>query len=385
MKTTTLLIFALVSLCFQKSEDIDSLIQKEYNKIEFVSEKLIEQVKQLKIQDETEQSIIHIGDSHVQIGTFFEGIKETIKSKNIAINDGWFYPAGLQKDYYHPFFSVVKQSKDFNIISIKTKERAFDVGITGRTFQMSAKKNVIECSSIRPITKIEFLHQNSEEVRVLFGKKIHLNRNVKKETTILSEDYAITTFTFKQAVDDFKLTFKDNGEKAAEFYAVRVNNTGKEISYSNFGVSGSTYFDFVNSSIWIKQLEVLKPNLIFVTLGTNDSYVKNLDTLKFKADLETLTTTVRQILPQTEFVFMSAPDTKFKQNYPPNLAFVNRTIYEHCKTNNLPFWNWNAVMGGYDSMEKWEKSGYSSGDWLHFSSLGYQGFGKYFVEALLGV
>lgn len=385
MKKSSLFAFAFISLCFQKSEDIDTLIQKEYNKIEFVSDQLKENLAYLKTNESTDKSIIHIGDSHVQIGSLYQGIKETLKSNNININEGWFYPAGLQKDYYHPFFNVTNQSNPFIVESIKAKEPQFEVGITGRTFRMSAEKNVFSCSSIRSINTIEFLHKNTKEIKIVFGKRLRFNCKAQVETKEISPEYAVTSITFKKPTSDFKLTFENKTEKLTEFYAVRVNHLDADVSYSNFGVSGSTYKDFLSSALWQKQLIALKPTIIFITLGTNDSYVKNLDTLKFKTDLENFTQTVKTLLPRTTCVFMSAPDTKFKQNYPPSLAFVNRTIYEHCKSNNLAFWNWNAVMGGYDSMQKWENNKFSSGDWLHFSSFGYQTFGKYFVEALFDV
>lgn len=367
----------------QLGKDIHELIQMEHNEIRFETENLNSLRQRLKLNQS--QEIIHIGDSHIQMGDFSVGFLKILQENNISANQGWIFPSGIFSDLFSSEFRVKKQSQAFETQNIRNNTSSNSLGISGRSFLLHSAQNVIYIKSKNPILTLELLHDNSENVYITPGNG---KQKCFKNVSILHEiqsKYTITNLFFQNGVKNFSLNFQKKSEQPIAFYGVRLNHQENKVNYSNFGVSGATFEHFWNAPQLYDQLEVLHPTLIFVTLGTNDSYLSNLDTIAFKTRLSTFTRSVRERLPKAEMIFMTAPDTRYTGTYPPALDFINRTMRNHCKEQQIAFWDWHALMGGKNSMEKWQTNGFTAGDNLHFSPIAYQFFGKLFAKALLEI
>lgn len=365
---------------FQRKEISNELIDESQNKIQFSSEQLKQNISDLLDTTKSNRNIVHIGDSHIQIGEFSKGIKTELANQT-AIQESWFFPAGINEELYHPIFKILIPKRGLKYESVRNDQKTLNLGITGRTFQLEKKKNILFCTSKTPFIKLEFLHLKNQHFEFELNNKICNS----KITNPVDEHYAITEIGLKKPILNLKLVLKNKSNSTCEFYALRINHDSKNLSYSNFGVSGACFHDFINSNAWQNQLKALRPKLLIVTLGTNDSYKKDFDSIQFKSEIEFFTHQIKETSPNTSLILMSAPDTKFKQQTPLNLKFINQFIQRHCKQNNIAFWDWHKIMGGENSMINWEKQKMSSGDFLHFSSAGYQLFGRNFVKALLGV
>ncbi|MGV3629644.1 MAG: GDSL-type esterase/lipase family protein [Bacteroidota bacterium] len=377
-------LFLLISLKGTREED---LLDKGSNVIHERTPKLDSLVDLLK-KDST-AVILHIGDSHIEMRSFSEGICEAFRNEGINISKGWFLPAGIFHDLYDADFEVTRQSHAFRTDNIRTSAPELRLGITGRTFALEEKENTICITAAEAITELEILHDSRSDLQIKPVGKKH-----KKSTVILQEAYqkpvglngsglTITKIKLPVACRKFELRFTKKESQRVNFYAFRISKS--RVQYSNFGVSGGKYEHFVMSRDLQKQAEALKPSLVIVTLGTNDCYQSNLDTTAFQLKIELLVQSIRAAAPGAEFVFMTAPDTKYKGSKPLHIHFVNRSIREVCKKHHLPYWDWNAVMGGENSIQNWENSPYAYGDYLHFSKEAYRMFGLAFTHALLRI
>lgn len=370
-----ILFFLLISL----KKETEELIRFEKNIIHERTPLLERILSRLQNDSLSPASVFHIGDSHIEMRAFSEGICEALKHESITLGRGWFMPGGIFQGFLHdPFFIVDHQQNAFrtdNILSLKTDMK---LGITGRSFMLDKQQNRITVSSREDFREIEILHDTRSDLLISAGKA--RNSNIVITSRELSEKLTVTKITFPETQKNGELSFSKTDKNPVCFYAFRV--AAKPLTYSNFGVSGAKYADFFRADLWKEQLRVLKPDLLLVTLGTNDSYYQKLDTLDFGRSLRDFVRETRRLSPQTELILMTTPDTRYLGQNPPYLAYINRQIKSCSRELNVPYWDWYEVMGGENSILNWENSPYCNGDYLHFTREAYHLFGQAFVEAL---
>jgi lysophospholipase L1-like esterase len=335
-------------------------------------------LKNLEVSNDSLFSIVHIGDSHIEIGQFSGEIKNQLENQYGKSEDAWMFP--------YQFFNKQSQ-KVFPIDTLGTWKRASikapntskPLGITGLGFYLSsATGNLIFASNslYKDISKISFLHYydgNPLPISVQ-GGKIH--------TQVISKNTAITEITFSSTEKNYNLNFsKSDG---LLIYALKLNSHPKRgISYHKFGVAGSTMQQFINNTpLFMEQLRALKPSLLIVSLGTNDSYIDSLKEDKVLQDVRVFTELISRYSSKTAIVFTTAPDTKYDDRRPERLTEINRIIRNIANENpNIALWDLHHIMGGDGSVDAWIKKKYMIFDHLHFNPAGYKLQGELFMEA----
>lgn len=374
MKNFSFLILFLFSFSFVLVESQDDGLNFEENKIDFRNENFEKIINKLKNKEKIE--ILHIGDSHIQMGEFSKGIINRLLDDSIKMNKGWFLPNLVFPDLY-----LNKELTKSSVVFSGEDIRSFShhlVGITGRSFTTKNEKFKLNFNFQNKLSSFEILLEDKDDFELLASKK-------SKISSLKIGSSEKITLNFKREIKNFKLKFQKAKNPNYCFYAFRgdFSNQKNTSSYSNFGVSGAKFTDFFYSNRFYSQLELIKADLIFLTLGTNDSYSKSFNLEEFSKQLVYFIRKIKEVSPQTELVFMSAPDTKFNGEKPSNLKAINREIEKICQAENVAFWNWFKIMGGENSILIWDKKQLSDKDLLHFSSKGYHLLGKLFAEALI--
>ncbi len=335
-------------------------------------------LESIKTSNDSIFSIIHIGDSHIEIGQFSGEIKHQLETKYGKSEEAWMYP--------YQFFNVQSQ-KVFPIDTVGTWKRAsikepneqYPLGLTGLGFYLSSETGKLLFSTntnYKSIDKISFLHYYD-------GTPLSLQvENGKIHTQVISKNTAITEITFSNS--DKKQTIHFNKSSTLLIYALKINSYPRRgISYHKFGVAGSTLKQFVNNtSLFMEQLRAFKPNLLIVSLGTNDSYIDSLNEEKLLKEVRMFTEKVSRYSSKTAILFTTAPDTKYEDRRPERLTEVNRVIRTIAKENpSIALWDLQHIMGGDGSVDAWIKKNYLIFDHLHFTSAGYKLQGELFMQA----
>lgn len=323
-------------------------------------------------------SIVHIGDSHIEIGQFSGEIKAQLEKKYGKSEESWMYP--------YQFFNKQSQ-KVFPIDTLGTWKRATikepnpekPLGITGLGFYLASEKGSLNFGTnaiYKEITKISFLHYYDGSplpITVQRGK-IH--------TQVISKNTAITEITFSSTEKEYIVHFTKNSDLL--IYALKLNAHPKRgISYHKFGVAGSTMQQFVNyTPLFMEQFRALKPNMLIVSLGTNDSYIDSLNEEKLYQEVRMFTEKLSRYSSKTAILFTTAPDTKYDDRRPERLTEINRIIRKIANENpNIALWDLQHIMGGDGSVDAWIKKNYMIFDHLHFTTAGYKLQGELFMQA----
>jgi hypothetical protein len=233
---------------------------------------VFEELTRLKNQEKNSFSVMHIGDSHIEIGQFSGEIKRQLQENYGAGEVGWMFPYQLFNSQSSKVFPI-DTTGTWKRMTIKNPEAKNVLGITGLGFYLEDHQGSIHFTSnqsYKNVKKVAFLHYYD-------GKSINFNTTKGKiETQKITPHTAITTIHFNQDSDK---TIHFTNENQLVIYAIKLNPiASKGISYHKFGVAGSTLDQFMNNTpLFMEQVAYFKPNLLIVSLGTNDSYIDTLN------------------------------------------------------------------------------------------------------------
>lgn len=155
------------------------------------------------------------------------------------------------------------------------------------------------------------------------------------------------------------------------------------LKFYSYGVSGKTYKYFTTSPELIRYLNSLKPSLVIISLGGNDSFTANYSSESIIGDLEELLAVIKTHSPSSQFLITTPTDAFFKKTAThPNLILTRNAIIEYCEQNSLGYWDIFGIMGGENAMDTWFENGLAQKDKIHFSKLGYKLLGYLLADAL---
>lgn len=335
-------------------------------------------LNQLKEQKRNSFTVMHMGDSHIEIGQFSGEIKKQLIDSYGKGEVGWEFPYQLFNPQSMKVFPL-DTIGSWKRASIKQGKSTIPLGVTGLAFYLEEKSGGLRFDKRlkdEPISKIEFLHYMSDKPFSIKCKDANII------TRKISEHTAVTTLTFDKAQEKVKVQFDDNANPI--IYALRMNaKPTPGITYHKFGVAGSTLDQFINYTVLFQeQLAYIKPELLIISLGTNDSYIDSLNVPRITKELDDFIKKIHKSTPSTSIILTTAPDTKYQNRRPQRISEINSIIRNQVNTDpSLVLWDLNHIMGGDNSMEEWCKRLYVNSDSLHFNPRGYRLQGELFMHA----
>lgn len=124
----------------------------------------------------------------------------------------------------------------------------------------------------------------------------------------------------------------------------------------------------------------MQPELIILSLGTNDSYGRNFDEAAVGAQVEKLIGLLKEYFPLCPLLLTTPMEcwsrVRVKGRYVrkpnPNAERVRDQIVQAAGRHGLPVWDFYAVAGGDGAMERWYRAGLAGADRIHLSHDGYR-------------
>jgi len=150
----------------------------------------------------------------------------------------------------------------------------------------------------------------------------------------------------------------------------------KGVLWNEAGVNGLAWSDLLKPTRMWRQLETLKPDLVVVSLGTNDAWYRGYEPETFHGNvLETLRR-IRLVAPEAEVLLTLPPDhaltVKKKKTAPnPKLTSVLGILRGVCDTAGVTCSDLHLLMGGEGSWKAWTAQGLMAKDHVHYSKGGY--------------
>lgn len=357
----------------------------------------------LKKSDSDIVSILHLGDSHIQAGFFPFTTAFFLQQDFGSAGRGWVFPYNLANtngpaDYRWHSTSrwqtdrIIDRNKSTSILGpgaivLTSRNDAPALAFNGRQDDEKMDNN------IRQAELFYDAGSNDSTINVP-GAGVDISMAPFEGESTLRK----ASLTFAEPVQSFQVRWDRQNTSPFRFYGALLQNGDNGVLYSAVGINGAMFQHYNdNNSTLIAEMEVMHPQLVIISLGTNEAY-GSLNSEVFRTQMDNAVQLIRKQQPNAAILLTTPPECKrvnrkpyrvkagkryktyYKLSYYPNpyIAVVTQQIISYCRENGLACWNFNGVNKGMttDFANGW------AGDHVHFNARGYQLQGKLLYEAL---
>ena len=173
-------------------------------------------------------------------------------------------------------------------------------------------------------------------------------------------------------------------EKLNTFYAQKYRGN-LFFNFQWFCKIGTKYSDYNELAELDAQLKKEKPDLVIISLGTNDAFSGSWRK-GFSEKIDHLVQKIRKLSPQAA-VLLTTPSDALRKNAAgvytalPELQFVTDMIIRYANDHQLAYWNLHQIMGGNYSINEWYRKNLAEPDRIHFTARGYRVFADWLFQA----
>ncbi len=351
---------------------------------------LMEKLYDLKINGKRNINILHIGDSHLQADFVTSVIRTTLQK---AFGNGG---RGLVVPY-----RVAKTNEPFNFHSSSSfhwqskrcvfPNQALPIGIGGVTINTTDScadftiKTVDDSLLNYSFNKVKVFFENDSTSYSLtlldsLGSKVGMFAPDSVEDFPFISSLALPTLT---NMGTFKIAKTSESQLGSTIYGLLLENGNPGIIYNTIGVNGAQFHHYSEALHFSEQTKALKPDLIIISLGTNEAFALNFNQDKFYADMQLLFNQLRKENSNACFLF-TLPACSYRRKKPnPRLPLAGKTITRFATDNNISYWDLQGATGGDNSAVNWKKYRLLRPDGVHYNLAGYNLQGTLFCQALL--
>ncbi|MDA3953941.1 MAG: GDSL-type esterase/lipase family protein [Bacteroidales bacterium] len=346
---------------------------------------LIHKFKDLKTENFETIKIVHIGDSHLQAGFLTEKIKQSLfqyySDKNGFAAPGFIFPYTIAQTN-NPFFYKVKYTGNWDSCRNVDSEKTCKLGLSGITvrtndsiasFSIKMQNEKYDYPQKYFFNTIKIFHNTDSSLQLIVNNKIP---ETKKGFSQIHLDNLTDSLSINISINDTNKFF--------ELYGLILENEESKINYHTIGINGATAQSYLKCDYFSGQLGIINPDLIIISLGTNEAYETEFSSVEHLYILRDLILQIKNSVPNASILLITPNDhLKDKKINNPNILSFRYNIFKICDELQISSWDFHSIMGGEHSIIQWYNKGLVCEDRLHFKKIGYEIQGKLFTEALL--
>ena len=332
-------------------------------------------------------NIVHIGDSHIQADYFSGAFRTKIQSFFIGSvsGRGFIFPYKIANTNNPLNYKVSSKGKWSSCSNIQ-KDINCPLGLSGISVTTKNPDASITVAIKDPkikgydFDKLMVFHNFSNKS----FKPVIKNARIKQTTEYPGKGY--TLFEFEDNITSITLGFEKTDSSQTNFtlYGLNFDSSDAGIIYHTIGVNGAKVESYLRCKFFTENLSALNPDLVIISLGTNDSYTNVFDSVRFKKQLISLISLIKKASVNTAILFTTPGDNLMKRTYPnQNVKLASYIIKEISKQYNASYWDFYTVMGGFGSIDYWRYEELAYKDYLHYTRKGYEYQAHLFFNAFL--
>ncbi|MDJ1468808.1 GDSL-type esterase/lipase family protein [Cytophagaceae bacterium YF14B1] len=331
-------------------------------------------------------NVIHIGDSHIQADFFSGHLREMLQADTLFGNGG--------RGLVFPYNAVRTNAPDNLKIAYTgiwegcrniSRDKSCNWGLAGIT---ATTYSPVATLTIDPTTKA-VLPYSFTKVRIFFDTRDSTNFLLKilnQDTPLnikLEDGYAILELPRPTTTITLGFEKSSEGQNHFTLQGIALENDQPGIQYHSAGVNGAEVTSVLRMPSLEKNMAVLKPDLVIISLGTNDAF-RNLDTKLFKRNYGELIQRIRRASPHTSILLTTPGDNlRGKKYVNPDNAKAVKIMNELAEETGVAVWDFYEVMGGLQSIKRWYVNKLAAYDKVHLTQHGYMLQAELLYDALL--
>lgn len=326
-------------------------------------------------------NILHIGDSHIQADFLTREIRNSFQKKFGNAGRGLVFPFRLTKTNESSDFRSSTTSH-WKTETVRTRNRSFEPGIAGATIAcpedvFNFKLKLAQRDSVdNSYNKLKLICRNDSDGLLAFVQTYpESNRNLLAFT-----GDTIYETSFSSQNDNFEI--QSYGNLLVD--GIVLENNLKGVEYHVVGVNGAHYADYNRSPVFFDEMPLLQPDLILISLGTNEGVNAHISTQSVVKEATAMIQNIRSRGIDAPIVLLTPFDNYYRRRKLNSyLSTVRKALLETCEIGNIACLDMYAISGGYGSAANWRKAGFMASDRIHYSVGGYTLQGKMIYKALI--
>ncbi len=321
-------------------------------------------------------SIVHLGGSHIQADIYTHRMRQRFNNLQPGLINGrgFIFPyrvAGTN----NPKNYRVEYSGEWTTCKSTHNHPECHLGLSGisvSTTDTSSKIKIFlnrDTSLHFEFNRLKIFHPDDlKELNVLVS---HPENVVKK---LRASQMGYTLYEFNQYYDSIELKFvrTDSQQVKFDLYGLSFESDDQGIIYNSIGVNGAKLESYLNCELFENHLSALKPDLVIVSIGTNDGYTRRFDKRQYLLNYRQLLAKITRAAPNSAILLTVPNDSYlFRRYINRNTAEMEEVILELSERYGLAVWDFYEIMGGLNSVKAWYDAGLMNADRVHFSKEGY--------------
>jgi lysophospholipase L1-like esterase len=323
--------------------------------------------------------VVHIGDSHLQADEFSGRVRRELQRTYGNAGRGLAFPFGAAKMDGSPTFRTKAAAGRWRARRVlATPDSTLPIGLSGlslATADSAAAFTLRIPAQRRPDYRFSKLTILREPGPAAFDWQVRSAQG-RVLATVPGKGTALPFTVIFDSLRDFlalRTVRSRPGQTGARLYGLLLDNGRAGVVYHAIGVNGAAVRHYNRAPQFFAQLPLLQPDLLIVSLGTNDAYEAGFDPGRFGQQLDTLVSRLRRRCPQADVLLTAPADSYRARRYRnPDLARLREVLRTYCAAHDLAYWDLAAVQGGYGSMRTWQAHGLAQPDLVHFTTKGYE-------------
>ena len=330
-------------------------------------------------------SILHLGDSHVQAGFFSGAIRDSLQAVFGDAGRGLIAPLKLLGTNEPPDYTLTSPNSWYGAKCVDLRPQE-EIGVSGMVLATSDREIEFRIEDKTPFDRVLAFHHARAP---LLEVSDSLDAGIwcpepSEELTSIQLDSAVCRVVLEARVTDTAYAHPC-------FYGFSLDRTQNGVRYHSVGINGNTFSAFVRNPQIFEQAAWLEPDLVIVSLGTNDCSGSRFDREYVERQVANLLDQIARSMP-TAAVLMTTPMEfcravrsrgRVYRRENPHVVSMREVILNEAASRGIPVWDFYEVAGGKGAVTSWFGSGMMNRDRIHLTREGYQMQGKLLVEALL--
>jgi len=341
--------------------------------------------------DSCQVNIVHIGDSHIQADFLTREVRKNLQLRFGNAGRGLVFPlrvAGTNEPSDYRSSSNIS----WTVAKIIGQSRNPEPGISGISISTQQDGGYFDITTFNH----DDLDYSFNQVTLIHSKD-SLQFDCRISDSPAKFGYLMSALPLERSDWQTHVPFvqptnfvriysvpTEVGQQSATINGVILQNGKPGILYHSIGINGAHFSDYNNSPLFYKQMNVLKPDLIIISLGTNEGANSKVTEDEMVASVVSMVQNLKLVNPEAGILITTPADDYFRKKYEnPYLETVQRALIKSAEIENVASWDMYSITGGYGSRTEWRKAAMLQRDGVHFNKQGYTVQGSLLYNALI--
>ncbi|MBN1951421.1 MAG: hypothetical protein JW801_09465 [Bacteroidales bacterium] len=329
--------------------------------------------------------ILHLGGSHIQADIYTHLIRGRMQELGPDMRGarGLIFPLTMAKTNNPRNYTVAWKGSWESCKSTRASDPCV-LGLTGMAVYTS---DSVARISIRLNNNVLY-SSVFDSVRIFHEPTSYRLRLISPEDTIsgtYDDNEGCTWFLLDvpTSIVQLDLTRTDKGASFT-LLGISLDNDVPGIVYDAVGVNGAKLSSFLNCELYDKHVHATHPDLVIISIGTNDGYTRNFNKERYYLEYKSLLEKTMKQVPEAAFILTVPNDSYLYRRYiNNNTEEMRKIIFRLAKEYQCGVWDFYTIMGGLNSVQAWHSLKLMNDDRIHFTREGYEIKGDLFFAAFL--